>query len=241
MEIVFRTKKFQKECNDFKLLVRRYGEREAKLIRNRLTELAAAENLSSFIILLGPRCHKLKGDKKDMLSADLVHPYRLLFVIFTQSKAVTRDSGGSILEPDRSGKVLKSPEIRLEDLTSSDFSRIRPWIDPRIFRIFQAPVDDDQLAALLTATDEGRPKSLGYRIVRVFDAEVVGMIHATIDWSNNLVHIGQIVVDPTLRGTGIGAAGTACRSWRKSGRALNGLDNKQMHATAPVPPESNPC
>ena len=102
MEIVFRTKKFQKECNDFKLLVRRYGEREAKLIRKRLTELAAAENLSSFIILPGPRCHKLQGDKKDMLSADLVHPYRLLFIPDHDPVPLKEDGG---LNSDKVTKV----------------------------------------------------------------------------------------------------------------------------------------
>ncbi|MCP4634730.1 MAG: GNAT family N-acetyltransferase, partial [candidate division Zixibacteria bacterium] len=52
---------------------------------------------------------------------------------------------------------------------------------------------------------DGKPTSLGYRIVRTSDAEVIGLIHAIIDWQNSLAHIGQIIVgDPELRGTGIG-------------------------------------
>ena len=102
---------------------------------------------------------------------------------------------------------MKNPDIRLEYLTSADFARIQPWIDPRIFRIFHTPVDKDQLEILLTTTDEGQPTSLGYRIVRGLDAEVVGMIHATINWKNNLAHIGQIVIDPSLRDLGIGSVG----------------------------------
>jgi RimJ/RimL family protein N-acetyltransferase len=97
-------------------------------------------------------------------------------------------------------------EIRLEELTRSDFNKIRPWIDPDTFRIFHAPVDDDQLAALLTSDDRGKPRSLGRRIVRLPNGEVVGLIHATIDWKNMLAHIGQIVIDPAHRGSGIGAA-----------------------------------
>jgi RimJ/RimL family protein N-acetyltransferase len=100
----------------------------------------------------------------------------------------------------------EGPEIRLEDLTRDDFPRIRPWIDPKIFRIFRAPVDDDQLLRLLTAHKEGRPTSLGYRIVRESDGAIVGVVHATIDWKNMLAHIGQIVVDPPARGKGIGSA-----------------------------------
>jgi RimJ/RimL family protein N-acetyltransferase len=98
-----------------------------------------------------------------------------------------------------------SPEIRLEDLSREDFARIRPWMDPLTFRIFRAPVDDEQLRALLTRYEDGRPVSLGYRIVRASDSEVIGLIHAIIDWKNMLAHIGQIVIgDPALRGLGIG-------------------------------------
>jgi RimJ/RimL family protein N-acetyltransferase len=110
------------------------------------------------------------------------------------------------VEPEAGQTRGQSAEIKIEELTRSDFARIRPWIDPGTFRIFHAPVDDGQLAALLTASEEGRPRSLGYRIVRALDGEIVGLVHATIDWKNMLAHIGQIVVDPALRGTGIGTA-----------------------------------
>ena len=103
-------------------------------------------------------------------------------------------------------RPIRQPiEIRLEPLEPEDFPRIRPWIDPRTFRVFHAPVDDRQLAQLLTVHKDGRPTSLGYRIVRVYDVEVIGLIHAIIDWRNMLAHIGQIIVgDPALRGLGIG-------------------------------------
>ena len=101
--------------------------------------------------------------------------------------------------------MTKQIEIRLEELKSTDFSQIRPWIDPRIFRIFKAPVSDDQLSLLLTKHVDGKPVSLGYRIVQVSDTAVIGFIHAVIDWNNDLAHIGQIVIgDPALRSLGIG-------------------------------------
>jgi len=102
-------------------------------------------------------------------------------------------------------QIDKSIEIRLEELEPKDFPRIRPWLDPGTFRVFRAPVDDSQLGRLLTHYVDGKPTSLGYRVVRTSDGEVIGLIHATIDWRNNLAHIGQIVVgDPALRGLGIG-------------------------------------
>jgi RimJ/RimL family protein N-acetyltransferase len=98
-------------------------------------------------------------------------------------------------------------EIRLEPLETQDFPLIRPWIDPRVFRIFHEPIDDAQLSRLLTKYENERPTSLGFRIVRSSDSEVIGLIHATIDRQNNLAHIGQIIVgDPRLRRIGIGTA-----------------------------------
>lgn len=107
----------------------------------------------------------------------------------------------------RTRPLPNQPEIRLDPLDVRDFPLIRPWIDPRVFRIFREPIDDAQLGRLLTKHKDGRPTSLGFRIVRSSDSEIVGLIHATIDGSNNLAHIGQILVgDPTLRNTGLGTA-----------------------------------
>jgi RimJ/RimL family protein N-acetyltransferase len=99
----------------------------------------------------------------------------------------------------------KRPEIRLEPLEVRDFPLIRPWIDTRVFRIFREPIDDEQLSRLLTKYEDEQPTSLGFRIVRSSDSAVIGLIHATINWQNNLAHIGQIIVgDPEIRSTGVG-------------------------------------
>jgi proteic killer suppression protein len=79
MDILFETKKLEKECNDQKVLVRRYGSERAKLIRRRLDELRAAKTLSIMRSLPRPRCHELKGNRAGQLSVDLDHPYRLIF------------------------------------------------------------------------------------------------------------------------------------------------------------------
>lgn len=78
MEITFQTDKFADECNDFKRLVRRYGEDNAKRIRRRLDDLQAAANLDVMRTLPG-RCHELIGDLAGQLAIDLRHPYRLIF------------------------------------------------------------------------------------------------------------------------------------------------------------------
>jgi len=80
MDILFRTKKFEKVCNDFRALQRERGERQARLIRRRLDELHAANTLADMGHLPPPRCHELGMNRKGQFSVDLDHPYRLLFI-----------------------------------------------------------------------------------------------------------------------------------------------------------------
>lgn len=79
MDILFKTKKFNKECSNQKALVRIHGQRRAKLLRRRIDELRAANTLEDIGHLPAARCHELKGNRADQLSVDLDHPYRLLF------------------------------------------------------------------------------------------------------------------------------------------------------------------
>jgi len=78
LDIVFGSKKFKKECNDQKLLIKSYGEVMAKRIGRRLADLRAADNLETMRYLPG-RCHELRGSRAYSLSLDLEHPYRLIF------------------------------------------------------------------------------------------------------------------------------------------------------------------
>ena len=80
MDIMFSDRKLDKTCNDQKLLVRTFGDRQAKLIRRRLDELRAADVLEDVRHLPQARCHELKGNRAGQLSVDLVHPYRLIFM-----------------------------------------------------------------------------------------------------------------------------------------------------------------
>ena len=79
MGILFKMKKFQKECNKQKTLIRVYGQRRAKLIRRRLDELMAATTIEDIRRLPGPRCHELKGNRSGQLSVNLDYLYRLIF------------------------------------------------------------------------------------------------------------------------------------------------------------------
>jgi len=78
MDIVFKNAKFQKECNDPRLLNKKHGADRANRIRRRLDDLRAAHVLEDMRNLPG-RCHELLYDRAGQLSLDLDHPYRLIF------------------------------------------------------------------------------------------------------------------------------------------------------------------
>ena len=68
-----------KAINNGSLLIRKYGQLRANLIRRRLDECRAADNLTVLRSLPQMRCHELKGDRAGCLAIDLDHPYRLIF------------------------------------------------------------------------------------------------------------------------------------------------------------------
>lgn len=80
MDIVFKNDKLAKEFNDQRALLRNRGQRQGRLIMQRLAELRAADTLAIMRVIPRARCHELRGDRKRELSVDLDHPYRLIFV-----------------------------------------------------------------------------------------------------------------------------------------------------------------
>jgi proteic killer suppression protein len=93
MDIVFKTGKLRKECNNSVLLVKRYGPSRAKLIRRRLDDLRAAGSLEQIRSLPQTRCHELKGNRAGQLSVDLDHPYRLIFIPADNPVPIKPDGG----------------------------------------------------------------------------------------------------------------------------------------------------
>jgi plasmid maintenance system killer protein len=92
VDILFKERKFGKQCNRQSDLVRMQGARRAQPIRARLDALYAATYLSDLRNLPG-RLHELKGNRKGQLSFDLDHPYRLIFVPSHEPVPSTEDGG----------------------------------------------------------------------------------------------------------------------------------------------------
>ena len=93
MLISFKNRKLEKEFSDEKSLQRRWGAEQAKLIKQRMYELAAAENLEILRKLPQLRAHELKGERAGQISLDVRHPYRLLIVPDHQETPRKPDGG----------------------------------------------------------------------------------------------------------------------------------------------------
>ena len=78
MDILFKSRKLEKEFSNYKALKRRYGPEQAKKIQQRMFELQAADNLDTLWTLPQIRAHELKGNLSGQISLDIKHPYRLL-------------------------------------------------------------------------------------------------------------------------------------------------------------------
>jgi plasmid maintenance system killer protein len=75
--MLYKNKKVQRQCDNPSVAMP--GEKRAKKLKQRLSQLRAARTLESVGRLPPARCHELTGDLAGLLSVDLDHPYRLLF------------------------------------------------------------------------------------------------------------------------------------------------------------------
>lgn len=92
VDITFKSDSLCEELTDDRERKREYGESCAKKIKRRLDDLKAAKCLHDFRHLPG-RCHELKGNLEGVLSLDVDHPYRLLFVPAHDPVPVKEDGG----------------------------------------------------------------------------------------------------------------------------------------------------
>ncbi len=94
MLLSYKNSKLEKEFCDIKLLKRRWGEEQAKLIARRLEQLKAADNLEVLRTLPQLRAHELKGNRAGQISLDVRHPYRLL--IEPDQEEIPREQDGGL-------------------------------------------------------------------------------------------------------------------------------------------------
>ncbi len=79
MEIVFGSHKLQKTCNSERESGRKWGAQNARKVRQRLTELAAAATLADVSRVPPVRLHQLRGNMAGKFAVDVKHPFRVVF------------------------------------------------------------------------------------------------------------------------------------------------------------------
>lgn len=92
VDITFKSDRLREDLTEKRERRKSYGTSCAKKIKRRLDDLRAARCLQDFRHLPG-RCHELKGNLKGVLSLDVDHPYRLLFVP-DHDPVPTKEDGG---------------------------------------------------------------------------------------------------------------------------------------------------
>lgn len=81
MKIRFQTRKFEKAANSKSLGNREWGLQRAEKIRQRLSELAAANTLVDMSTLPPPRCHQLAENLDEQFAVDITRYERLVFTV----------------------------------------------------------------------------------------------------------------------------------------------------------------
>lgn len=79
LKINYKSNSLERVCTNYSIAQRKYGERMAKLIYQRVDELQSADSVEILVQYSIGRCHQLEGDRKGEYAMDLVHPYRLIF------------------------------------------------------------------------------------------------------------------------------------------------------------------
>jgi len=78
LEIVFKSKKLKKNCEEIKYAQKKWGEENARKIVKRLNEIDSFENLAELQKFTPARLHKLTGKRKEQYAIDIKQPFRLI-------------------------------------------------------------------------------------------------------------------------------------------------------------------
>lgn len=79
MQVKYKTNKLEKICTVYEEARKKYGDKMAEKIHQRIGEITSAESVEVMVQFRLGRCHALAGERKGEYAVDLVQPYRLIF------------------------------------------------------------------------------------------------------------------------------------------------------------------
>lgn len=81
MEILFRTRKLERQFTKSAEATKAFGQEVGHRYIQRLNIMAAARDLEEVMALPGLRCHELSGNRKGQYAVNLTGFYRLIFTM----------------------------------------------------------------------------------------------------------------------------------------------------------------
>ncbi len=78
MDLYFKSRKLETACAVERESIRVWGPQRSRVVRRRIAELAAAENLGVISTLPPARLHQLAGSRGGQFAVDVQHPFRLI-------------------------------------------------------------------------------------------------------------------------------------------------------------------
>jgi proteic killer suppression protein len=93
MDIVFTSDRLRRDCTQDRWMQRSLGAARSKVLRRRLDQLRAAENLEHFRLAFHRGCHELKANRAGLLSVDLDGGHRLLVEPASKPRPIKPDGG----------------------------------------------------------------------------------------------------------------------------------------------------
>ena len=79
MDIIFKTAKLEKQCNDYKKACKIWGLQHAYKIIQRLQDLRSFDNLAQVPAQPPFKCHQLTGNNKYKYAITSKEPFRIIF------------------------------------------------------------------------------------------------------------------------------------------------------------------
>lgn len=79
MDIRYKSRRLEEQCTNRTKAVKKYGERNAQKIFQRVQEIRSADSVEMLVKFNIGRCHPLTGNRAGQYAMDLDHPFRLIF------------------------------------------------------------------------------------------------------------------------------------------------------------------
>lgn len=106
MEVSFKNKRVKKEFRSNSVLVRHYGDKNAKILARRIYVLRASPNLQCVSEDKSTKFHQLKGDRDEQFSLYLFRGKRLVFEV-DHTEVPRKDDGGIDLNQVTAVRIIE--------------------------------------------------------------------------------------------------------------------------------------